>query len=238
MAMKLGYNTKKLFIGPDLKVTNVQEKTGFNPITGQVNIPVWYDSSGGTGPSVNPHIATKSGWVPLSEDHYIDLGIITDEREELTMGGLAVSAPGTSVSQRVFWAIGGKVLRVSISGTILDGVYTGIGGSSLNGKSNSSVFKYKMNKLIAYQRIQGFSTANLLLHVVQYRRKYMTESADDHGSDATNLAKWIITGYSCGFIQGTRNLSYTISLDMANNIDLVGNDPLNDGIGSREFGDL
>lgn len=201
MAMNLGMKTTKLWFVPngDFSPNNNLYENGFN------HLGVWV--GGDPAPT---------------ENQFLDLGIIVDEREELTMGGIAFSTPGTGTNARIFWAVGGKVLRVTISGIIPDGFYHST-DSAYNNKSNASVFKYKLNKNMAYQDI---TDAFINLHSVRYRRKMLIENTDE-------VAKWIMTSYSISHIQGTRNLQYTITLDQANN-------PLSikSGINTRAFGEV
>jgi len=210
MAMKFGVSTTIMGIGRDFVFRNDNIFNGFNNTTG-----LWI-----------------TGTAPL-ESEYLDIGFVTDEREELSIGGVAYSFPGEGTNSRIFLAIGGKILRVTITGIIPDGLY-GSAESSYNGKSNSSVFKYKLNKYFAYQKIvESISDINLLPHLVQYRRKYIYET-EDVDTDNSEMGYWILTSYSTAFINGTRNISYTITLDQSNNF---GRD-LNSGINVRSFGDI
>lgn len=229
MAMNLGYNTPKLFLGQNIVITNSQWDSGFDTAGN------WVGGSISGGYSASPTV--------LTEMDFIDLGIVTDEREELTMGGIPLSIPGTSVSTRLFWAVGGKVLRVTISGIIPDGVYVncdsgGTYAGFFSGKSNSSVFRFKLNKRLGYQTV--LSDSSFIPNAVQYRRRMLKEM-QSNASGGTQLAKWILTGYALGFVEGTRNLRYTLTLDLANNVTLSKLDPLSDdstGILTRTFGDV
>jgi hypothetical protein len=210
MAMKLGVQTTILLIGSN-DVTIADYRSGFSPTTGD-----WI--GGGTKPT---------------EDQYIDIGFVTDEREELTLGGLAYSTPGTGVQDRIFWAVGGKVLRVTISGIIPDGMYKGTYDDTITeGMSNSSVFRYKVNKFISYQDL----TDNVIyIHMIGYERKYLKETGITTSTSLANIiCRWVMTGYSLSFIGGSRNLSYSITLDQAGNI----NNQLYSGIKPRQFGDM
>ena len=158
-----------------------------------------------------------------SEDDYIDIGFVNDEREELSIGGLPFALPGTGADQTYNWAIMGKIMRVTISGTIPDGLYvptsTAVSNSSSTTwassnvygsdittyKSNSSVFKYKMSKLIAYQAVVFGLTESLLIHNVYYRRRYLIDQSSTSTNRPTN---WVLSSYSAGFIEGTRVLKY------------------------------
>lgn len=212
MAMNLGMKTPKLWFAngnSDFNPTNTKYQDGFDS-TG-----VWV--GGGTAPT---------------EEQYLDLGIVIDEREELTLGGIPISLPGTGVQSRVFWAVGGKVLRVTISGIIPDGVYipTSTSDSDIYGsgvstyKSNSSIFRYKLNKLLAYQDLLS---GVITIHNVRYRRMGLLENTN-------SVPKWVVTNYSYAFISGTRNIQYTMSLDMSNNVI----DGISSGIRPRAFGEI
>jgi len=212
MAMNLGMKTPKLWF-----VTNMTAGD-FNPTNAENDSfntnGTWNTSTGGaTAPR---------------EEQYLDLGIVLDEREELTMGGIPISLPGTGVDNRLFWAVGGKVLRVTVSGIIPDGYYVSSNATDntiYSGKSCSSVFKYKMCRILAYQNFatggEGFIGNIANMHAVRYRRSMVYEKTP--GSDAEEIAQWIITSYSFNYIQGTRNLQYTISLDLSNNSGLPSN---------------
>jgi len=200
----------------------------------------------------------------LFEDDYIDLGIVTDEKEDLSIGAITLSIPGTGAGDRINWAIGGKVLRLTITGIIPDGVYIPIrcatadkwtmedtiggGGSDKDDPlfysdvygdpatpstlmSNTSVFRFKMNRLLAQR---GFNlTNNASPARVKYRRKYINETLAP-GTVNDNIGNYTVTGYGISFIQGTRNLRYTITLDLSNNQD----SNLRKGIRPRAFGDI
>lgn len=207
-----GTQTTKLFFKSG--ITNLQYSNGFN-ITGSLNI--------GVIPS-------------LYEDDYIDIGIITDEREELALGGYGWSAPGSSASQRVYWSISGKVLRVTISGIIPDGIYTSIGVESpnadtYNGMSNSSVFRTKMNKIIGYLSVYEKTAKVLTPASVYYRRKGIYEYT-------SQIPQWVLTNFSSSYIEGTRNMRYSLSLEFSNNDTLISTAASSTGIRAREFGDI
>lgn len=216
MGINIGANTKKLYLGSEIVITNDQYDNGFS------QSGTW---SGG-------QIIYNGSTIDLTEDYYLDLGIVTEEREELTNGGIAISAPTRGVDDRIFWGIGGKILRLTISGIIPDGLYIDINGGALNGKSNASVFKYKLNKYISYLAFN--LTSQKFPNVVQYRRTYLIERNDITSTTTTHLARYMLTGYNTSFINGTRNLAYTITLDLSNNIGLA----LGDNIYFKDFGDL
>lgn len=209
MAMNLGIKTAKLWFvsnpsgSGDYNPSNDQYSNGFNHL-GQ-----WVMSN-------NPR-----------EEQYLDLGIITDEREDLSLGGIPYSTPGTGTQSRIYWAVGGKILRLTLTGIIPDGYY--VSSNSLDdaiyhNRSNSSIFRYKLNRIISYQTVLDSLTN---IHNVRYRRRGILEN---NGS----VSKWVLTSYSFSYIAGTRNIQYTISLDQANNV----NAGLRDGIFPRNFGDI
>ena len=211
MAMNLGMKTPKLYF-------KISEYSGLTNNIYENGIK----ADGTWDTAVSSTVAT--------EEQYLDLGIVLNEREEVTIGGIAFSLTGTGVNDRVFWAVGGKILRVSISGIIPDGIYVATDGSTrFNGKSNASVFRYKLSKLIAYSDL---TDGPLNIHLVRYRRKMLIE---DNINDIIPI--WVMTSYSCDYINGTRNLQYTITLDLANNIKILGSG-LKDGIIPRNFGDV
>lgn len=223
MAMNLGMKTTKLYLlseSRDFCPTNDQYSNGFGP-TG-----TWVDAAD-----------------PPMESDYLDLGIVIDEREEMASGGgIPISLPFTGADDRLYWAIGGKIMRVTISGIIPDGIYVCSSGdptelSIYNGKSNSSVFRYKLTKFLAYQNLANNFANAARLHVVRYRRKYMLEN-NDHVT-LINLRNWsipcwVITGWSLGFEPGTRNLRYSFTLDMSNNIGAN----MDSYLSPRSFGDI
>jgi len=213
MAMgNLSSKSVKLFIGDTLQprlavvvgnVTVNQVDDGFNSIGAWVGGSMYHVDSNGNYTNNT-----------VSETDYIDIGYVTDERDEVSIGGIGISLPGTGADNRIFWAVGGKTVRVTISGIIPDGLYYDISGGSLMGLSNSSVFKYKMNKYIAYQ---ATSLSNLFPHIVHYRRRYVNESVDG------GTIRYVIVNYSSSFIEGSRHLKYSISLDMAGNVSVPTN---------------
>lgn len=236
MAMNLGYKTTKLLLGYDLRITNAAYDAGFKT---DGTWDTGYKIATARGSSVNPN-----------ENDYIDLGIVTDENEQTSIGSVRIPIPFTANAYN--WAIGGRVIRVTISGIIPDGVYVSMGTdvtnnpyTNLNGLSNVSVFRFKMARFITYST---FSLNNIQPTIVQYRRKYLYEVDDDTdnwfwGSSTytpgtyTNFAKWTVTGFSGNFIQGTRNYAYTINLDLANNSPDLINAPTMSGVNPRPFGD-
>lgn len=211
--MAINYNggtpTTKIFLKSG--ITNEQYSEGF------------YENG-----ALNTSVLTS-----ILESEYIDIGIVTDEREELSLGGVSWSAPGSSASQRIFWAISGKVLRVTISGFIPDGTYVVTEGTTYANKSNSSVFRTKLNKLIGYLSVYEAGSLTKLLHPcsIYYRRKGIYEYT-------TGIPEWILTNYSISYIEGTRNMRYTLSLDFSNNDQLIANAAGATGITAREFGDI
>jgi hypothetical protein len=233
MGINIGYKTRKLYFGHSLRVSNDADEMGFDA-QGRWNI----------GYTVE---------VPSSrlirEDDYLDLGILTDEREELALGSIAIPVPGAGAQHRISWSVAGRVLRLTLSGIIPDGLYVSqysngnIIDSSLHGRSNASVFRYKVNKYLAYTnvldsgnnvpiKIGPFSLDVAgLPAVVQFRRTYLQENT---GNNKTNLSRFIITSYSVDFIQGTRNLRYTLTLEMGNNTGLN----LQDGIKAKNIGEI
>jgi hypothetical protein len=253
MAMNFGVKTTKLYFGHNIAITNDDYDHGFS-VNGAWDDRYIYDSS----------YSSNGGMRVLCENDYIDIGFVTDEREEIAVGGIPLSFPGTSAGARLFWAVGGKILRVTISGIIPDGNYVATGswppGSSsanmaeylalFNNKSNISVFRYKMNKRIAYANFgSNNENSSLAPHIVQYRRVFITEITPPTPTQPQNtqIAKWVMTGYSINFMEGTRVLRYTITLDLSNNLTgfltamgelIAGMDPLTSGIGMRRFGDI
>jgi hypothetical protein len=233
MAMTLGYETTKLFLGNDIKITNDQYENGF-ALDG-----TWVKGTISGG---------KEGNL-LNECDYIDLGIVTNESEQVTIGGIRVPIPFTT--NAVTWNIGQRLIRITITGIIPDGIYVGTGSdyankpykTAVNGKSNASVFRYKMNRWIT---LNSFSSGNWVPNIVQYRRKYLTEIDDiskwnERPADSTShtkLAKWTVSGYSTSFINGTRNLSYTLNLDYSNNNIGLTDSYVKRGINPRSMGDF
>lgn len=173
----------------------------------------------------------------IHEKDYIDIGIVTDEREELALGGISWSSPGSSASQRLYWAISGKVLRLTISGIIPDGDYVSVdGGDMYNGRSNTSVFRTKMNKLYGYVAVIGKDAYKMLSPAtLHYRRKGIYE----YYRNGDDIPSWVLTNYSISYITGSRNMQYTLSLDFSNNDFLItkASDD-NVGIHPRTFGDI
>jgi len=235
MAMNLGINTKKLYIGFTTIVTTNFEQNAFLT-DGKMHRPTWDSNKSITSENIGSSI----------EDTYIDLGIVTDEREELSVGSIAIPLPGMGGQHRLSWPIGGKVLRISLSGIIPDGEYVSMYTDNsiispiMHGKSNSSVFKYKMNRLITYQNIvdnlpESSSSLfrNTMPNIVQYRRTYIQENTLNTTS-MTHLSKYLIASYSMDFISGTRNIRYSLTLEMTNNTNLK----LRDGIRPRDLGDI
>lgn len=230
-----GSKTTKLF----LKSTATYQLTNHQYYDGFESNGTW------TGGNVRTSILTTRA--PLESD-FIDIGIITDEREEVAIGGLPLSLPFTSASARVYWAIGGKTIRVSLSGIIPDGVYVSdlSDGTNYNGKSNVSVFRFKMNQFFAYQAAFG---GDVVPHQIQYRRKYLTEryngdysvlasTGTTHLEGVSDIPQWIMTSYSFGFVDGSRNMRYSLTLEMANN--MIGSDwDVINGEGTMNaFGDI
>ena len=221
--------TTKLFLNSGIKITNYQYDSGF------INTGTW------SGGSING--GSYSTGVTLTEEDYIDIGVVDDEREEITLGGISYSLPGSGVNNRIFWGIGGKILRITITGLIYDGSYVAISSlSKFNGMSNVSVFKYKMIKLLGYQTIIGAVSASTFFpNVVQYRRRGIYEkylpSAPTYSATETHLAKWMIVGYSGGYVSGTRNYRWTLTLDLSNN-NTNGLDNDTTGIYPKPFGEM
>jgi hypothetical protein len=235
MAMNLGYQTTKLFIGNNIRITNDQYDNGFDAQG------LWQG---------NPIQGGRSG-INLTEADYIDLGIVTNESEQVSIGGITVPIPFTS--NKYTWNIGQRLIRLTITGIIPDGLYTGIGlgkyNSPVYGKSNASVFRYKLNKFITLNTfISAGEGINWVPGIVQYRRKYLIEIDDDASNwepevssvvPHTKLAKWTVSGYTTSFINGTRNLSYTLNLDYSNNnVGLKMDSYVSRGIMPRELGDF
>jgi hypothetical protein len=236
MGMNLGYKTTQLFLGDGIRINNNQFSNGFHADG------TWWGGSISGG---------KEGTL-LTEADYIDLGIVTDEQEQVSVGGISVPIFFTS---NVFnWNIGPRLIRLTITGIIPDGAYIGIGAdypigssspskpyySAVNGKSNVSVFRFKLERWIT---LNTFALNNLTPSIVQYRRKYLYEITDTASmwnpvvpspGAHSSLSKWTISGYSTSFINGTRNLAYTLNLDFSNNI---GGHTV-EGINPRSFGDF
>lgn len=234
MAMRLGYKTKMLIVG-DVKDVRLSNNTYDNLV----------DIS--TGKAIGQVAHSQFGSMhQIKEDEYIDLGIITSETEDLTAGGVAVSVPLTN--KRINWAVGGRVLRINISGVIPDGVYVADTSNSddkyatfLNGKSNSAVFRYKINKFFAYTSILTNGSKNNP-NTVQYRR-YGVNEKDAPGTWSSRytseIGSWVVTNYNTSYIEGTRHLKYTLTLDFANDVATSLNfDSLTEGMKPRDEGDL
>jgi len=215
MALNLGYKTKQLIIGgtSNMRLTN----DTYDNLINSSGIPIGtvYRGAGATGSTIQ-------------EMEFIDLGIITDENEDLTAGGIAVSVPTAGAQNRYDWSIGGRVLRVTISGIIPDGIYVADPSDPyygiLNGKSNASVFRYKINKIFAYTSLFGEDNT-FKPCTVQYRRYYIDEKgrrnssslADAWTSDYTSeIGSYVVTNYHMALIKGTRHVQYTMTLDFAN----------------------
>lgn len=249
MAMNLGTRTTKLFVDTTNRELRISNDQWEDP---------WTDGDWG-GLKV---YAESQIYRELTEEDFIDIGYVTDEREEVAAGGFAITWIGKGADTRQNISISGKILRVTLSGIIPDGIYRSVDvpdqfyanklpdgttrSFSLNGLSNASVFRYKMNKYFAYTNFFGTSGKNYP-NSVQYRRRLIKEAYDWFGSDPktndSDIARYVVTGYSIGFIAGTRNITYTITLDMAGNAGLlaVGHSPLSDltkGIRPNTFGSL
>lgn len=225
--------TNRCVIGLDQYESNIRDgfQYGFGPDN--------YSWNHNANPSLDKNrIVGRTGTIrtPLEED-YIDIGYVTDEREELALGGLGFTLPGSSSDQRISWSISGKVTRITITGIITDGVYktvngyTGVGDGqyfseadnvAMDGASNVSVFKFKMNKLLSYQKFQPFD--NIFPNIIQYKRYLLHERRyvnTPTGSinypevldNKSELAFFVIVGYSSAPISGTRHLSYNLSLE-------------------------
>lgn len=240
MAMTLGYQTRFLIIGTKSKVviTNDQYTSGFNYAD---NLPTVGKGAGKwAGGSIG------GAQIAMSESLYLDLGIVTDEREEFSSGGIPLSVPLTGAGSRINWNVGGKIIRVTITGIIPDGIYTSLSSTdNLNGMSNASVFRYKLNKFFAYSSIAGDDETNqsYMPNVVQYRRTYLYEmyTGSDHPTGDSYIASWTVTSYSFSFINGSRNAQYTITMDLSNNTEgiLLGSilDKPISGIRPRAYGE-
>jgi len=244
MAMNLGYKTTKIFINPSTSAVG---------ITNDQYDDNWTGGQWGGGNVIDITGAAAS----LRERDFIDIGAVTDEREETVTGGMSLSLATKGADARSNWSVGGRILRVTLSGIVADGIYVSVDGTgftgdiNLNDKSNVSVFRYKLNKYSAYQNLAGQGkSAALLPGTILYRRKYIYEIFNETspGSDTetlitgwTNVARWNMTGYSISFINGTRNIRYSISLELANNVFTTSSAYLSSdtiGIRPRSFGDI
>ena len=243
MSMNLGYRTTKIFLNPSksaIGITNDQYDDN------------WASGQWGGGQIIGTDNSAKA----LEETDFIDIGAVTSEREELSASTMSLSLATKGADARANWSVGGRILRVTISGIIADGTYISetdgdnfTGDSKLNNKSNASVFRYKLNKYFSYQNIAGQgSSQGILPGTILYRRKYIYEifNEDGEGEDTlitgwTNLARWVVSGYSIAFINGTRNIRYTFTLELANNVLPPFNAYLSSdtqGIRPKEFGDV
>lgn len=241
MAMNLGYKTKIMVVGTtdDIRMSNYIYDNLFNK-DGTPN-KKYYDSDGKEN--------------NLSEEQYIDLGIVTGESEDTSIGSLATSIPTAGAGSRVVWAVGGRVLRIVLNGIIPDGSYVST-DPKFNGKSNSSVFRYKLNKFFAYKNIakkdETTGKREWRPATVQYRRYGIDEKEFyvDAGNNnyikqydyhnKSEIASWVCTSYSASYIEGTKSMRYTIALDFANDIPASGYDVGDDinGIRPKDVGDL
>ena len=237
MAMNLGYDTKMLVIGrtTELMVGNDE----YDTLIGSDGLPA--------NSKVHPNNAAARA---IYEKEYIDLGIITSENEDLTAGGIAISVPTGGAASRINWSIGGRVLRVTISGIIPDGTYVANSGnpldtdaSKLNGMSNVSVFRYKINKWFGYTSLLTPITEDRTIspNTVQYRRYYMKEKDKSSWSgltDDSELASYVVTNYSFSLIEGTRHGQYSMTLDFSNDLGTPTVEDSDDGISPTIEGDL
>lgn len=242
MAMNLGYKTKIMVVGTTngIRMSNYIYDNLFKK-DGTPDNSYYYNSDG------EIH--------NLGEEQYIDLGIVTGESEDTSIGSLATSIPTADAGSRVVWAVGGRVLRIVLNGIIPDGSYVST-DPNFNGKSNSSVFRYKMNKVFAYSNLgkknKDTDKREFRPATVQYRRYGINEKEfyekDGNGNyikqydyhNKSEIGSWVCTSYSVSYIEGTKNMRYTIALDFANDIPASGYDIDNDinGIHPKDVGDL
>ena len=152
MAMNLGFRTRKIFLSSPTDTRQV------------ILTPDAYDLGFGTdgvwnSATYDSQVAYQGGstGIAMNEGRYIDLGIVTGESEEYSAGNIPITYPGQSADNRKTLNIGMRLLRITISGIIPDGEYvaTGTVGDSeytnVSGKSNASVFRYKVSKYLAYR---------------------------------------------------------------------------------------
>jgi len=243
MAMNLGYKTKQLIMDGTRNIR--MSNSTYDNLIGNDGIPVGIVSRSKNDPA--PSV--------IKEREYLDLGIITDEGVDLSAGGIAMSVPAVGAPSRYNWNVGGRVLRVTLTGIIPDGIYVvkpadgpGVEPSDrlywvLNGKSNASVFLYKLNKYFAYTSLFT-KDAKAKPNTCQYRRYYIDEKSLRSQADlseiwddsySSEIGSYVVTNYHTAFIKGTRHLQYTLTLDFANdagNLDYDVTDP--DSVDSSE----
>lgn len=232
--MDLGYRTKMMIIGSCNQIRMAEADYDELATAGKITKGYW-DSSGGSV-------------TLLPEDKVIDLGIVTNETEDLSAGGIAISVPTKPATSRYNWSVGGRVLRVTITGIIPDGIYyVATGDSATNkakyeGKSNASVFRLKVNEALAYSSLWGGSNNSRTPNTIQYRRAYLSEKDKTGYSGTTStseLGSYVITNYNLSLIEGTRHLQYTMTLDFSNDV-FGGTQRIDPGdyIAARNIGDV
>jgi len=238
MAMNLGYKTKQLILGETDNIRLSNETYDDLIATNGEPQGTVYNSSSDAGHTI-------------LENEYIDMGIITNESEDLSAGGIALSIPTGGAGSRMNWAVGGRVLRINLSGIIPDGTYVVKSGDPdhavLSGKSNSAVFRYKVNRFFAYASLFSASDRKLRPNTVQYRRYYINEKVYTAGpwskAKSSEVGSWVCTNYNISLVEGTRHLQYTLTLDFANDFgDLnpgeVDGSSFKEGIQPRPPGEL
>lgn len=173
----------------------------------------------------------------MSEAVYIDLGIVTDVRNDNTIGTINFNLPFTKNTSNFVWAVGSKISRITVSGIIPEGQYvSGVDthlsdtppavctniydldelslGPRLRYRSNTSVFLYKMNKHIAGQSISTSSSGTSALNLEPCICHFYYPGIKMVGDTSDVMMKYTVVGFGYSYINGTKHLQYSLSLEL------------------------